>query len=97
MTPEFVRAVERIMSEAEQILISKQEDYGPRNISQSPFGPLFGLLVRLYDKQARAVNLVSTGAEANHESLEDTFLDMLNYRVISLMVLRGDWPEAGKS
>lgn len=96
MTPEFVRAVERIMLEAQEILLSKQEDYGPRNISQSPFGPLFGLLVRLYDKQARAVNLVSTGADANHESLEDTFLDMLNYCAISLMVLRGDWPGVDK-
>lgn len=82
----------RIYDEAEELLLSKQDDYGPDNIAKSPFGSLFGLLVRMHDKQARAVNLVSSGAEANHESLEDTFIDMLNYSVIAILCIRGEWP-----
>lgn len=85
-------AVANILDDAETLLISKQEDYGPKNISQSPFGPLFGLLVRMYDKQARAANLVSQGRTANHEAIEDTFIDLLNYSVIAMMVIRGQWP-----
>ena len=92
VTAAFRMAVANILDDAETLLISKQEDYGPRNISQSPFGPLFGLLVRMYDKQARAANLVSQGRTANHEAIEDTFIDLLNYSVIAMMVIRGQWP-----
>ena len=92
VTPAFKMALAHIYDQAEELLLSKAEDCGPRNISASPFGPLFGLLVRLYDKQARAVNLVTEGHQANHESLEDTFLDMLNYSAIALLVIRGQWP-----
>lgn len=84
--------VAAVFDQAEELLLSKQRDYGPDNIAKSPFGPVFGLLVRLYDKQARAVNLISKDQQANHESLEDTFLDMLNYSAIALLVLRGQWP-----
>ena len=92
MKPSFAMALASIYDQAEELLLSKQRDYGPDNIAKSPFGPLFGLLVRMYDKQARAVNLVGKGQEAQHESLEDTFIDMLNYSVIGLLVLRGQWP-----
>jgi len=85
-------ALASIYDQAEELLLSKQRDYGPDNIAKSPFGPLFGLLVRMYDKQARAVNLVSKGHQAQHESLEDTFIDLLNYAAIGLLVLRGQWP-----
>ena len=80
-----------ILDAAEDLLLSKHHDYGPDNIMKSPFGPLFGLLVRLHDKQARAVNLVSIGEDANYESLEDTFFDMLNYSAIAILVLRNQW------
>lgn len=87
-------ALARVLDEAEELLLAKHEDYGPDNINKSPFGPLFGLLVRMYDKQARAAHLVSTGADANYESLEDTFLDMLNYSAIAILVLRKQWPQS---
>ena len=92
LDPAFVMNVALVFDEAEELLLSKQKDYGPDNIAKSPFGPLFGLLVRMYDKQARAANLISKGHDAKHESLEDTFIDMLNYSVIALLVLRGQWP-----
>lgn len=86
----------QILDEAETILHKKHEDYGPANVSQSPFSPMHGLLVRMWDKQARAINLISTGADANYESLEDTFIDLLNYSAIALLCLRGQWPGVQK-
>lgn len=91
VSEEFKWAVANILDQAEELMLSKQEDYGPGNIN-SPFGPLLAILVRLHDKQARAANLIKKGGVRNHESLEDTFLDMLNYSLIALMVIRGEWP-----
>lgn len=76
-------------------LISKNRDYSPLNISGSPFGVLEGLLTRLWDKQARAVNLVKLGGQANHESLTDTFCDAANYNLIAAMCIAGTWPGVG--
>ena len=75
------------------VLLSKHADYGPRNISQSPGGPLNGLSVRLHDKVARLANLLDKGAEPEHESLADTLLDIANYALIGQLVIRGEWPE----
>jgi len=75
-----------------ELLISKHKDYGPKNISQSPGGPLNGLRVRMWDKLARINNLIETNADPKHESLEDSFKDMANYAIIGLLVLQGKWP-----
>ena len=75
-----------------ELLISKHRDYGPKNISQSPGGPLNGLRVRMWDKLARINNLIETNADPKHESLEDSFKDMANYAIIGLLVLQGKWP-----
>jgi len=82
-----------ILDEAETLLLKKHKDYGPTNISKSPFGPLQGLLVRMWDKQARAAHLIDNGQDANYESLEDTFMDLLNYSAIAVLVLRKQWPD----
>jgi hypothetical protein len=87
----FRDSVDRTFFELEQLLLSKHEDYGPKNISESPGGPLNGLRVRMHDKLARLNNLVDSGADPKHESLEDTFKDMANYAIIGLLVLRGQW------
>lgn len=78
--------------EAQKVLVKKQLDYGPKNISQSPGGPLNGLRVRMHDKLSRINNLIDSGATPENESLRDSFLDMLNYSAIAMMVLDGDWP-----
>lgn len=77
---------------AVEVLVKKQLDYGPKNISQSPGGPINGLRVRMHDKLSRINNLVESGAAPENESLRDSFLDMMNYSAIGLMVLDGDWP-----
>ena len=76
-----------------ELLLSKHRDYGPKNISQSPGGPLNGLRVRMWDKFARINNLVDSNVNPEHESLEDSFKDMANYAIIGLLVLQGKWPQ----
>ena len=87
----FVNDLGDTTSELFVLLLSKHADYGPKNISDSPGGPLNGLRVRMHDKLARINNLVDSGADPEHESLEDSFKDMANYAIIGLLVLRGQW------
>jgi hypothetical protein len=87
----FPAEVASVFDELEELLLSKHKDYGPKNISQSPGGPLNGLRVRLWDKLARLNNLTDNNSLPQHESLEDTFKDMANYAVIGLLVLRDKW------
>jgi len=72
-------------------IIKKQKDYGPKNISDSPGGPLNGLRVRMFDKLARINNLVETGVTPENESLRDSFMDIANYAIIAMMVLDKQW------
>jgi hypothetical protein len=74
------------------LLIKKHADYGPKNISQSPGGPLNGLRVRMWDKIARINHLLDTGNDAKNESLEDSFADLAYYSIIAIMVMKGKWP-----
>lgn len=78
--------------EALEILVKKQADYGPKNIALAPGGALNGLRVRMHDKMSRINHLIDNGATPENESLRDSFLDMLNYSAIAMMVLDGDWP-----
>ena len=93
MEDPFVVDIEETLTDLANLLISKHKDYGPKNISLSPGGPLNGLRVRMWDKLARINNLVDKGASPEHESLEDSFKDMANYAIIGLLVLQGKWPQ----
>ena len=83
-----------LTNELATLLLRKHKDYGPKNISQSPGGPVNGLRVRMWDKIARINNLVEQkDHKPYYESLEDSFKDLANYAIIGLMVQRGQWPE----
>ena len=88
---EFYNNVVDITNTNVMLLVKKQKDYGSKNISQSPGGPLNGLRVRMFDKLARINNLIETGATPENESLRDSFMDIANYATIALMVLDGKW------
>ena len=88
----FVTDVWATLDGAGNLLIKKHKDYGPTNISRSPGGPLNGLRVRMHDKTARINHLIDSGATPENESLRDSFIDLLNYSAIALMVLDGKWP-----
>jgi hypothetical protein len=88
---DFEKALAEKFAEAEALLVKKHKDYGPKNISESPGGPLNGLRVRMHDKLARINHLYDSGATPENESLRDSFIDMANYAIIALMILDGDW------
>jgi hypothetical protein len=90
---EFIQDVWRILDTAGNLLISKHHDYGPKNIAHSPGGALNGLRVRMWDKVARINNLIDSNVAPSNESLRDSFLDLLNYSAIAMMVLDKTWPE----
>lgn len=89
----FPRAVFRTFEEARELLLKKHKDYGPKNISESPGGPLNGLLVRMNDKMARLEHLHYNKQDPENESLRDTFMDLANYGLIAVLVLDGEWPK----
>lgn len=89
---EFNEAVQQKFQHAKAVLLQKHKDYGPKNISQSPGGPLNGLRVRMWDKMARINNLIDSGARPENESLQDSFLDLANYAIIAMLVLDNEWP-----
>ena len=64
-------------------LASKQRDYGPQNITK--FG-IQGLKVRMWDKIARIANLTTQGRDPSNESLVDSFVDLMGYCVIAVMI-----------
>jgi hypothetical protein len=88
----FVDNVWDTSNELTQLLLRKHADYGPKNIALAPGGAVNGLRVRMHDKMARINHLVDNNATPENESLEDSFVDLANYAIIGLMVLRGQWP-----
>jgi len=92
VSQEFIDTVRELLDEAGNLLLRKQMDYGPTNISKAPGGPINGLRVRMHDKIARINNLIDKGVEPQNESLRDSFIDLLNYSAIAIMVLENKWP-----
>lgn len=92
ITFDFIDTVRELLDEAGNLLLRKQMDYGPTNISRAPGGPLNGLRVRMHDKIARINNLLDKGVDPQNESLRDSFIDLLNYSAIAIMVLEKKWP-----
>lgn len=91
-TDAFIAAMWDVLDSAGNLLLKKHADYGPSNIAGAPGGPLNGLRVRMWDKTARINHLIDSGATPENESLRDSFLDLLNYSAIALLVLDGKWP-----
>jgi len=93
--------VDAILADLRSILLRKQEDYGPLNISLAPGGPYNGLRVRMFDKLQRFSHLIETGNDTpNFESLRDTFIDLANYAIIGILVQSGQWeglPDGNKT
>lgn len=69
-----------------ELLVKKQTDYGPANITK--FGQ-FGLIVRTHDKVARLENLLAKGISPSNEAVSDTYMDIVGYSAIGIMVERG--------
>jgi len=84
-----------LLPEMLALLISKQRDYGHGNILK--YG-LTGVTIRLSDKLERIKNLKGSGLEAANESLRDSYMDVIGYCAIALMLLNGTFTlELGKA
>lgn len=66
------------------ILCSKQNDYGPYNILKFLHK---GLIMRVHDKIARLENLLGNSLGAYNEPIEDTYIDIIGYSVIGLLLV----------
>ena len=85
-----IEEFDKIVAKMRQIMIDKNSDYGNDNIGTLG---IKGVFVRVWDKVSRLKNLVWLGKEnqVKDESIEDTFFDLANYAIISLIVKRGKW------
>ena len=80
-----------VARECIELLSKKNQDYGPDNINNAPGGALNGLNVRLFDKVSRLNNLLINKKDPNYESIRDTFTDIVNYAIISILVIDNKW------
>ena len=83
----FDEAVHQAATEIADLVISKQKDYGPKNIMNSVVSPELSIAVRLNDKVARLANLAQSGNKAENESIIDTAKDIVGYGLVLYMVL----------
>jgi len=82
----FQEAAYLASQEFGELVIRKQRDYGPRNITD--FGE-YGVLVRLNDKLQRLISLYDQGKEPENESVDDTWDDIGGYALVRKMLRRG--------
>jgi hypothetical protein len=85
----FDDAVYQLANDLADMVISKQKDYGTENILGAPGGADNGILIRLWDKISRLKNLITSGKDAQNESVEDTYKDIAGYALVALMVSKG--------
>jgi hypothetical protein len=77
----------RIVTERVLYMIAqKQHDYGHDNVL---WGGIEGVVLRMHDKTARIRNLVARGRDPKHEALADSWLDLIGYSIIGIMLVRG--------
>ena len=98
--PRINRAFKDLQEIQYELFARKMLDYGKENISmgttletdEEKRMALTATWTRMWDKMNRLKNLVVKGNEAQvKEKVEDTYMDLANYAIISLMVLNDDW------
>ena len=96
--PETCKKFKETLNEMYSTFCKKQLDYGPGNIMiggniedvEDRKMALLGLWIRSNDKMERIKNLMKTN-NANNESIEDSYLDLANYSIISMLVRSKTW------
>ena len=97
--PETTQEFRRLQQEQYRVFCEKQMDYGPGNISvgtnletdEEVKMSLTGLWFRMNDKIQRMKTLLMSNQNANNEPLEDSFLDVSNYGIMSTIVSNKKW------
>ena len=97
--PEQAAGFKEIVEKMYQVHLDKNADYSPANILGT--GEI-GIVVRMWDKMARLMNLLGFEIEVNfvgyrepkdakNESVDDTFMDMAVYSIIAQLYRKGKW------
>ena len=98
--PKTMRLFKHIQDMQYELFAHKQHDYGSQNISvgtrldseEEVQLSLYGLWFRMHDKIQRAKNLIMRKESAvDGEPLEDSFLDLSNYGIMSVLVSLKIW------
>jgi len=98
--PIMAKTFQEIQFEQYELFCRKQYNYGKGNIMlggdiDNPDDrkmALSGLVIRMNDKLNRLMSLIlKNKKDVVDESVEDTFIDMANYSIISLLVNRIKW------
>ena len=87
---------DKILEEVRSISIRKSHDYGCGSLLAFMAK---GVIVRMNDKMQRLINLVWNQPKTiavNDEKIEDTALDMINYSIYLVMMLRNKLTEEKK-
>lgn len=79
-----VSQMKKIQSEALELFIKKNIDYGD---AFAKYG-VIGVLMRIEDKLQRSMSITKNGVNlVNDEGLQDTLIDLHNYSAMALMLL----------
>jgi hypothetical protein len=79
-----IEQMTKIQSEALELFIKKNTDYGD---AFAEFG-VIGVLVRLEDKIKRSIHITRNSVQlVNDETIRDTLIDLHNYSAMALMLL----------
>ena len=97
--PETTKEFKDIQQDQYALFCMKQLDYGPQNITlgkdtelkENRKLSLLGIWFRSNDKIQRILNLVQSDRSPKNESLEDSWIDLSNYSIISMLINRNKW------
>ena len=99
--PELGAEFKKIQQEQYEMFAQKMLDYGIRNISlgstlEDPEDvtlSLTGIWLRINDKINRLKNLLKRNGKnyVQGEGMVDSFIDIANYGIIAMIVMRGKW------
>lgn len=79
-------AFEKVCDEALKTFIKKHKDYGKGNILD--MGEL-GIAFRISEKFNRIKHLLMNKIKPNHESVDDSWIDIAVYAIIAVLLKRG--------
>jgi len=99
--PELAKEFQAIQKEQYELFAAKMLDYGLSNISlgsdlsskEDRDLSITGIWLRCNDKINRLKNLLKRNGKnyVQGEAMIDSFIDIANYGIIAMMVLRGKW------
>ena len=99
--PELSKEFQTIQKEQYELFAAKMMDYGLSNISlgsdlstkEDRDLSLTGIWLRCNDKINRLKNMLKRNGKnyVQGEAMIDSFIDISNYGIIAMMVLRGKW------